>query len=517
MYRLWIGILIVVSPLAFPQDDCGNWGQVTSVSSNDLESVIWSGSIFLACGNNGTIATSSNGVTWTDRNANTQEDLEGVIFGNGLFVAVGDAGTVVTSPTGSLWDAGNVGAATDLEAVAYGNGRFVTVGRDGGIFSSINGTTWNARNSTTSKHLEGVAFGNNTFVAIGDDGTVIRSENGIDWTASSPSGTLDLNEIAFGGGKFVVAANLGTVLSSEDGLSWQIDNVDGLQDLNGVGHNGNFFIIAADNGRAFVSDDGLVWDEKSDGLTGPLTDVAGNPEIIVIVSEFGAAFWSQCNGDAFGDNPRSVIPWVVDNAGFVSRFAIYNDNEFIAEATLVAVTRDGDRVEENILIPEQGLFASRAGDLFPGLTGYSLFIFANTTGLYPSILTFNIEEISGGRSPSQTTGAFVSELTDAAVFGYVPGDQIPALVVVNPEANAAPTVVRFTLYNPNGTQLASESRSLTGNQPLAILITDLFPDVTIPEDATVRATTNNGPKIAGLTFVFNQHRQPSMARAFPQP
>jgi hypothetical protein len=43
------------------------------------------------------IETSTDGITWTARNASGVAALDGVTFGNGAFVAVGGSATVKTS------------------------------------------------------------------------------------------------------------------------------------------------------------------------------------------------------------------------------------------------------------------------------------------------------------------------------------------------------------------------------------------------------------------------------------
>ena len=55
----------------------------------------------------GTILTSSDGITWTERTSGTPIDLYGVTFGNGLFVTVGESGTILTSPDGITVDSKN--------------------------------------------------------------------------------------------------------------------------------------------------------------------------------------------------------------------------------------------------------------------------------------------------------------------------------------------------------------------------------------------------------------------------
>jgi len=52
----------------------------------------------VAVGDGGTILTSPDGVSWTERDSGTSNWLWGVTYGNGTFVAVGDYGTILTSP-----------------------------------------------------------------------------------------------------------------------------------------------------------------------------------------------------------------------------------------------------------------------------------------------------------------------------------------------------------------------------------------------------------------------------------
>ena len=61
------------------------------------------GQSFVSVGNSGTILTSSDGITWTEKTSGTPIDLYGVTSGNGLFVTVGESGTILTSPDGNSW------------------------------------------------------------------------------------------------------------------------------------------------------------------------------------------------------------------------------------------------------------------------------------------------------------------------------------------------------------------------------------------------------------------------------
>jgi hypothetical protein len=104
-------------------------------------------------GTGGSVATSSDGVTWTDR------------------TAVGSSWVSVTYGTGT------------------GDVRFVAASRDNGtnnIMTSPDGITWTLRSSATTSRPISVTFGDGLFVAVTDQGSgtqrVQTSPDGINWT-----------------------------------------------------------------------------------------------------------------------------------------------------------------------------------------------------------------------------------------------------------------------------------------------------------------------------------------------
>ncbi|MCL5408922.1 MAG: hypothetical protein M1135_02755 [Candidatus Omnitrophica bacterium] len=49
------------------------------------------------------ILTSTNGITWTKQNFETNQFLNGIVYGDKKFVAVGGYGTIITSSDGIHW------------------------------------------------------------------------------------------------------------------------------------------------------------------------------------------------------------------------------------------------------------------------------------------------------------------------------------------------------------------------------------------------------------------------------
>ena len=75
---------------------------------------------FVVCGAQGTIAYSSDGVSWNTRTAGSA-GLNGIAYGNGKFVACGSNGVIAYSSDGVRWTETLLEDAVLLKGVTYGN------------------------------------------------------------------------------------------------------------------------------------------------------------------------------------------------------------------------------------------------------------------------------------------------------------------------------------------------------------------------------------------------------------
>jgi hypothetical protein len=131
----------------------------------------------------------------------------GVVYGNGVFVAVGAAGSVQSSTDGTTWT-NRTTANTSLQAgVVYDNGVFVSVGTSGAIQTSTDGTTWTNRTTANTNNQLGVAYGNGVFVSVGTGGAIQTSTDGTTWTNRNSIITIDSDAVAYGNGIFVTVVN----------------------------------------------------------------------------------------------------------------------------------------------------------------------------------------------------------------------------------------------------------------------------------------------------------------------
>ena len=81
-------------------------------------SVIWAQNQFVVSGYNGVLATSPDGVTWTERESGLTTPLYTSAWTGSQFVALGSNGGFTSSPDGVTWTAAEAGTAT--QAVVHG-------------------------------------------------------------------------------------------------------------------------------------------------------------------------------------------------------------------------------------------------------------------------------------------------------------------------------------------------------------------------------------------------------------
>ncbi|MCB1043514.1 MAG: hypothetical protein KDC35_11265 [Acidobacteria bacterium] len=210
---------------------------------------------------------------------------------------------------------------------------------------------------------------------------------------------------------------------------------------------------------------------------------------------------------------QAVIPWIVNNSQWTSRVSLFNATQDAVSVQLVATTRSGDRGEKVIEMAPNSVFVSSSDDLFGALTGYALTIHSPSDQIYPSFITFNRDAASKA-SPAQTVGQFADQWHERLLFAYLPGDMIPAIVLVAPMASGA-TEISCQLFDGMGPSGEPVALTLTDNRPLALLVKDIFQLEQLPIGAAVQVSSDQ--RLAGTSFVFNSFLEPSMTIPFPLP
>ena len=161
-----------------------NWSERTNPKNVTLNSVAWSGSLFVAVGEpDGTdayIITSPDGITWTERANPKNLNLYSITWSGSLFVAVGLAdgadSYLITSLDGITWTERTNPKNLTLFSVTWSGSIFVAVGgpdaTDVYIITSPDGITWIDRISPKRRYLFSIIWADAQFVSVGPaDGT----------------------------------------------------------------------------------------------------------------------------------------------------------------------------------------------------------------------------------------------------------------------------------------------------------------------------------------------------------
>jgi hypothetical protein len=187
---------------------------IGGISFSDLGRFVYANNLWVATGFHtaNTIATSTNGSSWTRVSANGGVSTHAFraaygldAFGAGLWVVVGQgANTIATSTTGSSWNGvtANGGVSTTARSVAYGKdgsgvGLWVVVGSGANtIATSTSGTAWTGVTTNGGMNTSGMgvaygldASGAGLWIAVGT-GTnrIVTSPDGTNWTGKNQTG-----------------------------------------------------------------------------------------------------------------------------------------------------------------------------------------------------------------------------------------------------------------------------------------------------------------------------------------
>jgi hypothetical protein len=256
--------------------------QTSSFGSTDIFALAYNGKdLWVAGGDLGKLATSPDGINWTQRTSNfSGSDAIASIDYNGkdLWVAVGTSGTLTTSPDGITWTTQTSGfGSTTIFGVAHNKkDLWVAVGVSGQLATSPNGITWTQQvSSFGATAIYNIAYnGKDLWIATGVSGSgkIATSSNGTAWTQRTSSfGAVNINDVAYNGKDLWVAVSTaGQLATSPNGITWtqQVSSF-GAEDISSVIYNGKDLWIAVggtSSGLIATSPNGVTWTQQTSGF-----------------------------------------------------------------------------------------------------------------------------------------------------------------------------------------------------------------------------------------------------------
>ena len=273
------------------------WTPQVFGTANNIQEIAYNGELFVAVGDGGAIATSPDGITWTQRNASqtiTGNNLEDVIWNGSHWIAVGFNGTIITSLNAISWSLVTSGTTQSLRAVTWDGNQAVVVGANGTILKSSDLSTWSTATTVPlTNQFDDVVYrqlgaSSGQFITVGQTGAVMTSTDGDTWTAVTVPTSNNLEAVSFDEDKIVAVGLNGAIINSEDGVTWQVaTQVPNSLSLHEVKHDGNRFWALGTTGNLMYSTDGAVWTAISSGTGNTLTAVVSNYTTLLIAGSGG--------------------------------------------------------------------------------------------------------------------------------------------------------------------------------------------------------------------------------------
>lgn len=176
--------------------------------------------------------TSTNGTHWAPTAIIPDHEVRSLAYQNGLYAAAFENGTIYTSTDRATWTQKTVPVpeTCEFKQIIFAGSKLIAIGQDSaqnsdqsGIIASSadNGETWSVTTAIPDR-MSGIAYGNNKIVISLTSPNQYRkyynlliSENGSDWQPAAIDTVNPLNAIQFLNGKFVTVGTNGIVVEFE--------------------------------------------------------------------------------------------------------------------------------------------------------------------------------------------------------------------------------------------------------------------------------------------------------------
>ncbi|MBX7098480.1 MAG: hypothetical protein K1X89_12280, partial [Myxococcaceae bacterium] len=340
-----------------------------------LRGVTFGGGKFVAVGELGATAQSTDGLSWSFSFAESPDALTGVTYFSNLFIATSANGSIFTSPDAVQWtrrDTGGTGALADVTssptlAVAVGGG----FGATSRVLASADGIHWDAGtwNASGSHQVVSIAYGNGKFVGLGQSnsgsGAAYSGTTGLSFPTTEQSfPSPQSRSVRFTGGRFIVSSDQrvtelggfagglysgpqelrtavsgngttaalgvwGGVVASLDGGVMTSRSQAATGTINASAFGNGVFVAVGNDGILLRSTDGLEWTTVTEGATVRYTSMAygagrfvamggGNGLTPRLLTSTDGLSWSF--GPRVGINVRALSSgfWAGGNAGQVA-------------------------------------------------------------------------------------------------------------------------------------------------------------------------------------------------------
>ncbi|MBN1646948.1 MAG: hypothetical protein JW874_02845 [Spirochaetales bacterium] len=313
--------------VALYSNDGISWTPAETGTNGFIAAVVWNGDTFLAVGAGGSVLRSADGASWTLAASGYDEHLYDVEWCGSEYVAVGDNACIITSPDGTTWTSQNLYASRILLDIAWnGIDRYIAVGGYEGelvYYYSADGHAWTRRESSRAP-VTAIQWDGVRFIAVDYDGDFSSTTDGLSWTSRIDTYAYHLISVCSYDDKIIAVGTSSQIVDSDDdGESWYsvANHINGLAFLN------NSFIAVGKYGHIMFSDsDGKNWSFRKSGTRYDLYDAAWDGTNYLVVGVNGIAL-SSPDGITWTNIGTNISTTFSDIIWDGSRFLAVNNGD----------------------------------------------------------------------------------------------------------------------------------------------------------------------------------------------
>lgn len=255
----------------FRSVDGTHWEKIAGSSSLYPSKIIWNGSRYVGI-SNGRAQYSDNGVTWTF-GSSSADVLNSIVWTGSDFMATTSDGAVLRSENGSSWHYTVI--AGRLLSSAYGNGVHMVSSSTGKIYRSTDGETWKLCFLPSNYKISGfncwVEFAGGKFFLL-NSASPFYSTDGVTWSKYNTPPRQGLHDIVWTGNTYLGVDYYEGIYKSADGVNWSMASR--IPGLGKILWNGNEALATGGQGKTFSSPTGDVWTAVPTGTDYGFIDIA---------------------------------------------------------------------------------------------------------------------------------------------------------------------------------------------------------------------------------------------------
>ena len=244
-------------------DNILNWEQIddSSFSTSNIYTIATDGITWVATSTDKKLATSINGISWTQRTSSLDFIIRNMVNNGTIWVGVGDGGKIATAtdPTGT-WTlvADSSFDTTSIKSIATDGTTWVAVGESGKLATATDPTgTWTQRTTVDFQgDFSGIATDGTIWVIVGNSGkTATATDPTGTWTLLANSGLDSLNCVVATKRNWVGVGWTGKLFTSIDPTSiWtQRTSSFGTTNIWSIATNGITWVAVGESGKMAIN------------------------------------------------------------------------------------------------------------------------------------------------------------------------------------------------------------------------------------------------------------------------